>query len=204
MSDGPLSSNLESIPATEYVDGNTKVFAQNPNDVSGYVTLNDIDAYIQANKGTSHQTVPFRGAMVFATTGAVLGNGPGLINTWNTEILDTDNIWNPGTPDRLIVPSGASYVRLWAELSYGYFSTSPTTRLLMIAKNGVYPPDYMGAGGITGGIPSTTGTTTTYEATTAVIPVTAGDYFQVWFYQTSYSLLVFGGAPSYFAMEVIV
>jgi len=135
----------------------------------------------------------FRGALVYnsGSTAATAGA------PFTSEAYDTDNIHdNVTNPSRLTVPSGVTKVRLSGQL---YSVTGAMTLLYAaIKKNGA-----VFAGNPFHMVSLTTAELayTTLPAPSPVVPVTAGDYFEL--YAGNGSTADATGTYSWFAMEVI-
>lgn len=143
----------------------------------------------------------FRGAMSILPSTSL----PSSVDTavaWTGEEYDTSDIYDAGSNTRLTVPAGVTKVRL----TY-HFTLSPRSDyesvLVQIKRNGTNPiegcpavnHEYIGGGSIA---PSIT-------ASSAVLPVTGGDYFEVYVYQvnTAAASASFAATPSGFSLEVV-
>jgi hypothetical protein len=144
----------------------------------------------------------FRGALVTKVaqqSGAnYSGGGAGVAIAWDSEVYDTDSIHDPVTNNtRLTVPSGVTKVRLRANVDMSSVSASSDT-VIWFHKNGAtaagLPRQRLNAG-VT--VPS-------HNISSAVLSVTAGDYFEVVIFasDTSIDIRIADGA-SWFAMEIV-
>lgn len=145
----------------------------------------------------------YRGALVYKDPAQSIPNDNITSLTFEYEEYDTDAIHSVMTNiSRLTVPTGVTRVRLTGGVTFNDNATG--YRSINIRKNG----DIRGAGyGITTG--SAFNATTIYQTmvtTTAVISVTAGDYFELKAWQNSGSSLDVLGTTSeqtWFCMEIV-
>lgn len=165
---------------------------------SRQVTLADLKTFINTDPSIVPSSEPFRGALVYRSSVLSIANASTTVTTWNAEDYDTDSIWSAGAPTRLTVPTGVTKVRLVTQAFLP--NATYTSVVLAILKNG-------GANSLT--VPGL-GTTRLVpgaeiirlQCSSAVITVTAGDYFESQIFQTS------GAARdlqinSWFSMEII-
>ena len=142
------------------------------------------------------------GALVYLSSVQSISNASNTIINFDSEQYDTDSIHDNVTNNsRLTVPSGITYIRLWANVTFANNTTG--IRSASILKNGVTTYD----GYVVLTIPAATGTfTTTIPLITPVINVTATDYFELEVYQNSGGSLnaVQGNYSTRLAMELIV
>jgi len=133
------------------------------------------------------------------------------IITWNTAIINDAGMWNVSTPTRLTVPAGATRVRLQGNLRLA--ASSPTGQIsymLIMHKNGA---DFIGLGKLQLIVGATGIANAAYNrhlnCSSAVVPVTGGDYFELSCLQNSGSTVVTdSGSPlaidaTWFSMEII-
>src|SRR5690349_15711102 len=110
---------------------------------------------------------------------------------------DTLMFHDPTYPTRLLVPERVSYVRLTAQAVWR--SNPNGMRQVVIKKTGSF---FNGCGA--SNQPAVGGTTTDQQTSTAIIPVSPGDYFEVEAYQTSGETLpVLSATGTWFNVEVI-
>jgi hypothetical protein len=141
----------------------------------------------------------FRGALVTRAAQQSGANYSGVVAiAWDSEVYDTDGIHDPVTNNtRLTVPSGVTKVRLQANVDMTSVTASSDT-VVFINKNGATftgtPRQRLNAG-VT--VPS-------HNIATAVVTVSAGDYFELVLFSadTSIDIRIADGA-SWFAMEII-
>lgn len=141
--------------------------------------------------------VPFMGAMVNLTSNTTLAAPPAQV-TWAAAAYDTASFWSAGSPTRLTVPAGVTRVRLFTTLAFdtGTFATVANTSL-SFRKNG---NDFIGNGfgAMASGYPNSVFTTIS-----AVIPVVAGDYFEVRWNTSRAGTSTILSASCAFAIEAI-
>ncbi len=144
--------------------------------------------------------INFRGAVVARTTTAAIGNSTPTEIGWQTENIDTDDIYSGSGPD-LVVPSGVTRVRLKAQV--GWFANATGTRTIRIGKD-------VGAGTIFNyscagfGTKNAVSSGGTYQdVSTPVLIVEAGDIFVVSITQTSGGNLSITADETWFSMEII-
>lgn len=140
----------------------------------------------------------FRGALVKKSTDQTTANYSTLTTvTWNAEEYDTDSIHDNSTNNsRLTVPSGVTKVKLYCTMSLAA-TTANDWISLRINKNGSpavgLPFIRNESGATTGGI----------EASSAVIDVTSGDYFEAQMQVESDTSITVSANRSCFAMEIV-
>lgn len=134
---------------------------------------------------------PFRGARVGKSATEV--SGAGLTVDWETEDYDTDAIHDPAANTRLTVPPGVTKVRL----TTGMTTSTPSTGAMQmnIIKNAESVP-----GQARGSRSAFTGTEGV-GATTPVLEVVAGDFFEVNVFTASAGVIQI--AAAFFAMEIV-
>lgn len=166
-------------------------------DGSRMTTLEELKTFFNTDPTVVPASEPFRGALAYRSSDVSLANSTPAQVSWNAESYDTDAIWSVGAPTRLTVPTGVTKVRLACVLS---FPTNSGVASASIIKNGDTGPSvFPGQGGTR---VSSGSTAIRVEGHTAVISVTAGDYFEVRATHT------FGSAQnllanSWFAMEIV-
>lgn len=143
----------------------------------------------------------FRGALVTKTADQAIPNSTLVAPTWDGgAVYDTDGMFDSGSPTRLTIPSGATHARLvvshsWATNISGFFTT-------LFARNGETGIDEPGLNRRT----QDAGTNNGFyilQTTSAVVPVTAGDFFEAFAFQTSGgSLDLQGSDRSWFGIEL--
>lgn len=110
---------------------------------------------------------------------------------WQQTQVDTDSFWSSGQPTRLTIPSGFTKAIIFASCNFSSASTPSGRREIRIIKNG---STIMNVCLLK---PSTaTESTADIQATTGIIPVSSGDYFEVSVYQNQGSALAVGGGTS--------
>ena len=151
----------------------------------------------------SFQAAAFDGAMVGLSANQSLANGVNQPISWASTDYDTKGFWSASQPTRLTIPAGVSWVRLVASQVYSG-SSCAGFRQLIILKNKT-PVNYgWFRGDPVVNHPATCGTTSDAQGMTPVIPVVAGDYFEMTAYQSSgapLDLLLSTG--TWFSIEVV-
>ena len=143
----------------------------------------------------------FRGALVRKSvnqTGVDYTTATAVV--WDQEVYDTDGFHdNASNNSRLTIPAGVSKVRLSAQVVGGSL-TADLWFFAGLRKNGAAGTDWDGVGrsstetGLTSGVAN---------MVSAVTPVMAGDYFEVYLQvETDTSIDLFAGS-SWFAIEVV-
>ncbi|WP_337875605.1 hypothetical protein [Elioraea sp.] len=117
--------------------------------------------------------LPFRGALLRRTANyTVSTTGAYVAIPWQSAVYDTDAFWNAGQATRLTVPTGVTKVRLAGNIEW---QTSPTSQLVEVRKNGV---SVVGGGSFI--VRGDSGYTNQMRnVVSAVIPVVAGDWFDL-------------------------
>lgn len=168
---------------------------------SGFVTLATLKTFINTDPSVVPSSNPWRGALVYKTSAASVANNTAFNVPFDTENYDTDSIWSIGSPTRLTVPTGVTKVRL---SGLAYWPAAAGSASISIIKNGATAADaYVGQGSfrVASASSSPLGPVRV-QAQTAVISVTAGDYFEMRVVQ------IFGSttnleANSWFQMEIL-
>lgn len=157
------------------------------------VPLSTLASYLLASTAIIPANLPWRGAKaVMATVMAI--TAPSVV-VFNSEEIDTDNIWSFAAPSKLIVPTGVTKVRITARLE-GQSSTGTFSMAATLYKNNAEVLRYVGqrSASITGG------TTNNIAAfVTGVMSVVAGDEFEL-YAEGSFNSIAVG---SFFEMEIV-
>ncbi|MEP9389668.1 hypothetical protein [Mesorhizobium sp. KR9-304] len=114
---------------------------------------------------------PFSGALVKRTTNQLISSTTAIM-TWEAEQYDVGGWWSGGSPTRLTVPSGVTKVRLTANIRPGSTSGKIFIRTL---KNGSSFVGMLAEGAA----PGTSGSPEAPGGVSAVVAVSAGDYFEL-------------------------
>jgi len=137
----------------------------------------------------------FEGAMTKMNSNISLANNTVLAIPWEGTLYNTSGFWEPTSPTRLTVPYGVRKVKLAANVLWQ--SNSTGTRLLRIKKNGQYSV----------GLPyeiKNSSSTSGHNATSGVIEVEEGDYFELEVNQLSGGDLDFRADPyTWMSIEVV-
>lgn len=157
---------------------------------------------VQIFRKDGNTAARFRGALVYLdSTQSIATATPENID-WDQEIYDTDDIHDNVTNNsRLTVPSGVSFVKVSAQIIWALDTAGDRT--VEILRNGA--SDHFSAR-----IEWSAGPNSTFDTqnpTSAIIPVSGGDYFEVEVVQTSGGALDINGSAIdskvWFAMEII-
>ncbi|RJF81811.1 hypothetical protein D3877_17035 [Azospirillum cavernae] len=134
---------------------------------------------------------PLRGCLLTLAEPQSFGPGVGGRVIWTTVVWDSDGCFQPVTPTRVVTPSWARFARLTARLEID--PAMDGFRDLTIRRNGGF--EYPGRAA-THGHGNMSPRNVAPMATTPWLPVSAGDWFDVYLDQTSFSpfdLLANGG-----------
>jgi hypothetical protein len=111
--------------------------------------------------------------------------------------IDTNTFWSAGAPTRIVVPAGVTKVKITSNVRWSANTTG--TRQAVIAKNGA---TFHGRGA--GSNSPNPGGNCDQNVTSAVIPVVAGDYFELLVFQSAgVALALTAGESLWFQIEVI-
>jgi hypothetical protein len=164
------------------------------------VTLEELKTYVNTNPTIVPSSEPWRGARAYRTADLSIANNTTTVVTWQAEDLDTDAIWSGGAPTRMTVPASVTKVRVTANIRWAANATGP--RFAFFLKNGV---TFRGCGMSVIGADTSTGHS--QNIVSAVIEVTAGDYFEVGVFQVSGGALNLDGLTrqehNWFQLEVV-
>lgn len=139
----------------------------------------------------SRVMLPFKGALVRRATTLSITTTPTAV-PFTDATYDTDGFWSGAAPTRLTVPAGITKVRLWARLRWTGGSANHGARIFRNGAAFVGQGDFKAASGYTDA---------DYSFGSAVVAVTAGDYFEL---QPYASATRTGGANEVqFAIEVV-
>ena len=121
----------------------------------------------------------FKGALLRKGENQLIPNDTIMALTWTDVVYDTDNIHDIGSPTRLTIPSGISKIKITG--SVGFHENTGGRRVVFIYKNG--DGRYSGRASVT--VVPVAGTATVVQVSSPVLPVVAGDYFEIMVQQTS-------------------
>jgi hypothetical protein len=144
--------------------------------------------------------LPFKGALLQRSTDLTNVSFPVLI-PFESTVYDTNVFWDAGNPSRITIPAGVTKVRLQGSVS---LKASATTGGVFISfeKNGA--GSAVGSGVFTVRQGTSGYTNNDFAANTAVVPVSAGDYFELRVNSTSSSWDdIQAGNRTWFAVEVV-
>jgi len=145
-------------------------------------------------------TPTYNGALIVLGTDQSISDSSATNISFTSADYDTLSFWSAGSPTRITIPSGVSKVRLSAELQYAANATG--ARTFQINKNG--SGVYNGRASVNGSAASTSTSGFGMNCSTAVINVSAGDYFEVNTSQNSGGSLAAQGGRTWLAIEVIL
>jgi hypothetical protein len=192
----PAANNLAVSGADGKLDMGWLKASETP--TANQLIILDTNGKLPLSAGSS-----FIGALVGKTAHQSIATGTFTKITWDAESYDTSNIHdNAINNTRMTVPAGVTYVKVKTQLWWQGPASASGYKSIVIRKNGSY---FEGMG-------STVWAATTiadhYTAETTVVPVTAGDYFEVEVYQnTGVTLTLYAGGTSkqetWFALEAI-
>ena len=132
--------------------------------------------------------------MVRLTADEPVATGTDAAIPWDAAVYDTDGFWVAGNPTRLTVPAGVSRIRLKGNLDWTFGGSG--YRHLWTYKNDAL---FFGAAK-----ESDVGDAGIQSIGTAVVDVTAGDYFELIARQTSGATKnVAANELTWFAVEVV-
>ena len=143
--------------------------------------------------------IPNFGGVLLQHDGSTAANySAGTNLSWSTEVYDTDTYHEAVTnPSRITIPSGVAYARLRSGIQLDSLAAAAGVGL-QIQKNN--SGSYAGRGRSTG---TNTANTTGFVSTqTAILPVSAGDYFETRL-TVSDSSVDLNASTSYFSLEKI-
>lgn len=148
--------------------------------------------------GTVGMYKPFRGAMAKLTADFTLAAPPTPV-PWQDVDYDTSGFWSAGSPSRLTIPAGVKKVRLHANLQFASATfTSAANTFINFLKNGSNSFRGNGLASNTSGYQDSG-----FTAVSGVIPVVAGDYFEVRWQASRAGTAVLVAASSQFSIEVV-
>lgn len=141
---------------------------------------------------------PFRGAMARLSADYTIATRPAFL-PWQAVDYDTNGFWSAGQPTRMTIPAGVKKVRLHAAVG-GVTSAWPSTESVSVAfaKNG--STSFRG-NGYSANQPGYNDSTMT--AVSGVIPVVAGDYFELRVQSSATGNRIAAAAVSQFSLEVV-
>lgn len=140
----------------------------------------------------------FSGAMVIKNADQAIGNNSTTVVIWQTETYDVGGWFASSGDSRMTVPSGVSYVRVYAQLNMANSATG-RREVSILTNGGASSPRPLWRE-----LNPDASVTTTMSFVSPPIPVVAGDYFEVTMFQNSGGDLdCKTGIYSYFAIEAI-
>lgn len=175
------------------------LYAVDANNNSRKVSLSDLAQYIKTAASIVPASNPWKGARVKRTANLSISSSVSNVAvTWSVSDVDTSTFWSAGAPTRLTIPAGVTRVRLRANVRWDSASATGI-RQITLFKNGATL-----AGRFSQIVNASAGTQfTDQNAASPVLPVTAGDYFELIAYQTSGAALnIVSNDGTWFEIEV--
>jgi len=162
-------------------------------DANGHITSISTNAISGGGSGTYRGCVANKSA---TQTGLNLTTSAAI--SWDAEQIDTDSIHdNTTNPTRLTVPSGVTKVRLFTCIWLANVAASNGV-FLSLRKNGS-----AGAVGCSNNAVAAPFTNPAITAASALLQVTAGDYFEVFIQMVSDTSVDIQAGSSFFEMQII-
>lgn len=159
------------------------------------MTLAALKTFINTDPTVVPASEPWLGARVKRTSDLALTNGALTPITWQAEDVDTSSFWTVGAPTRITIPVGVAKVRLTGSVR---FSTGTTgIRQIILTKNGAA---FAGEGSARD---ISSESTQDMQVMSAVVDVTAGDYFEMSALVGASSISVAATDRTWFQIEVI-
>lgn len=166
---------------------------------SGFVTLDTLKTFINTDPSVVPSSNPWRGCRVSLTADQSIASGSSFSTvSWQTAEIDTDEIWSIGAPTRLTVPIGVTKVRVSINLLWALNGTG--LRFVTTRMNGSTQP-----GAASTVAPGSSTSQSSISASSAVMEVSAGDYFELRVAQNSGSALNIQAPDgrTWFEMEIV-
>lgn len=153
-----------------------------------------------ANLAAGLKAVGFRGCLAYNSADRTgLNQTAGGVLTFNSESYDTDSIHDTSSnTSRLTVPTGVTYVRLSYAIS-AQNVTGGADCFAAVKKNG----SFMTIGAPSVVLDAQSSTIPRVAATSPILAVTAGDYFELDWQTTGDTASDVLSAGTWFAMEII-
>lgn len=150
---------------------------------------------------------PPRCATVYNTVAQTIPTGTQVALTFDTALINDASIWSLVNPTRLTVPSGVTRARFSANVRYEDIAAADVFLDITLFKNGSSTLPLCGFYQVTSS-PALVGTNhTAINATSAIIPVTAGDYFEAKVLQKTGGNLdtrIAQPGQTWFSMEIVL
>jgi len=188
--------------ATQTIKGRTTAGTGDPEDLTGAQALAVLGVTATAaelNKVDNLITgdLNFRGALVRDAAVQALTSGSETKLTFTTELYDTSTIHDNATFNtRLTVPSGVTRVKIAGQV--GFASNSTGIRYIIGLKN-----NSTVQGGFYLSVPTVSVGVSVLQASSAVLTVVAGDYFEIAALQNSGGSLNTDSNYTWFSMEIV-
>jgi hypothetical protein len=138
------------------------------------LTLAELAAYIRTAETIVPASEPFRGVLLERTS-VLAGVTFPLIVPWQAAAYDTNSFWSGGAATRITIPAGVTRGRLYGAASFNAVNQSGTLACRILRNGAVYK--FSNVRIVRDGTSGFSDNRT--WAATPVIPVTAGDFFEL-------------------------
>lgn len=138
------------------------------------IPLADLAQWIKTAESIVPASEPFEGVLLRRTSDLAAVTWP-VVVPWQEAEYDTDSFWSAGAPTRITIPAGVSKVRLFGQIAATAFAQAGSLHGL-INKNGS-SFEFSGEVSVRSG--ATGFGTNNVAVSTPVVPVEAGDYFEL-------------------------
>ena len=188
----PVNSDFSDIASaltgSVAADGQTPMSGtlnMNANAITGATTIAASSRISGSNIG--------QGALVYLISNQTIADNTVTDVIWTTEVFDDATLWTAGTPTRFTIPAG--FTRAALQFSLEWASAPVSNSYVKILKNGA----------ATAGLPMISFSNIRRgSAPSAMVAVTAGDYFTLQVYQNIGSALdVTGAVNTWFAIQLL-
>jgi hypothetical protein len=148
------------------------------------VALSDLAQYIKTAAVITPTNLPWKGARVVLSANQSVANNAFASASWASATVDTNGFWSAGAPTRLTVPTGVTKVRVSASIEWALNATGVRAMSLNMTpiSTGVTNTT---AGSFGATAPGVASLVSAVAATSGIISVSAGDYFELRVGQTS-------------------
>lgn len=176
-----LNDRLDNMTsATKQVDSAVSSLKRETNEkLDNKADLGDLDNYTQEmedNLSDALGNAEFKGVMLSLTRNTNVEHAEWTTVEWDKSDYNLSGFWNDSKKSQIIIPEGVKKVRVSCNVLWD--SNSDGARRVRSLKNGGYSKGLFYLNNIAGG-------TSPLGATSGVIEVTEGDYFELEVYQSS-------------------
>lgn len=188
-----IGKTIGELPLNGGLTGASLIEVQDGTGLSTRVPLSALASWLLTQTALIPANLPWRGARASLSLAAAV-TSPAVIN-FNTQDIDTDNMWSDLAPSRLVIPTGVTKARITARIE-GQASASTFNSGVVLYKNGTEFRRYVAQrqASIVGGISQNV-----FNFVTEVLSVAADDYFQL-YCEGSFTSIAVG---SFFQAEVV-